>query len=76
MWLVDFTWGRIVTYMDPGSWGHRVLDKVLQFTRGMSPQVPVFKLVGSWWPCLERLWNVWEMGPCWRKWVTEGQALR
>lgn len=32
------------------------------------PRAHVFEhLVPSWWDCLERLWNLWEVEPVWRK---------
>lgn len=31
----------------------------------------------TWWRhCLERLWNCEQVGPRWRKWMTEGKALK
>lgn len=47
---------------------HRV---VLSFGEKCAPEAPVFEYPSpSWWHCFEWLWNLWEMGPHWMKWVT------
>lgn len=39
------------------------------------PRAPVFSLVPSGY-CLGRLWNLWEVEPSWRKWLSGRRALR
>lgn len=40
-------------------------------------QAHVFKhLVPSWWHCLERLWSLEEVEPCWKNSIIGGRAWR
>jgi hypothetical protein len=55
-----------------GGYGFYVLDTVWiclphDCVEGLSP---------SWWHCFGKWWKLWEVGPCWRKWVTEGVPLK